>query len=77
MSSSCAVSSTTRCTNTFCANFVGYIVQKRFNLSWSIEGTRCELERCCRQARILLSYVADAYLDGRSEDILLQPVSWL
>lgn len=23
----------------------------------------------------LLSYVADAYLDGRSEDILLQPVS--
>jgi len=24
--------------------FIGYIVEKRFNLSWSIEGTRSEPE---------------------------------
>ena len=55
--------------------FVGYIVQKRFNLSWSIEGTRSRTGKMLPPKLGLLSYVADAYLDGRSEDILLQPVS--
>ena len=55
--------------------FVGYIVQKRFNLTWSIEGTRSRTGKMLPPKLGLLSYVADAYLEGRSDDILLQPVS--
>lgn len=55
--------------------YVGYIVEKRFNLSWSIEGTRSRTGKMLPPKLGLLTYVADAYLDGRSEDILLQPVS--
>ncbi|MBV9089664.1 MAG: glycerol-3-phosphate 1-O-acyltransferase [Mycobacteriaceae bacterium] len=55
--------------------FVGYVVEKRFNLSWSIEGTRSRTGKMLPPKLGLLSYVADAYLDGRSDDILLQPVS--
>jgi glycerol-3-phosphate O-acyltransferase len=55
--------------------YVGYIVEKRFNLSWSIEGTRSRTGKMLPPKLGLLAYVADAYLDGRSEDILLQPAS--
>jgi glycerol-3-phosphate O-acyltransferase len=55
--------------------FVGYIVGKRFNLTWSIEGTRSRTGKMLPPKLGLLSYVADAYLEGRSPDILLQPVS--
>ena len=55
--------------------YVGYVVEKRFNLSWSIEGTRSRAGKMLPPKLGLLSYVADAYLDGRSDDILLQPVS--
>jgi glycerol-3-phosphate O-acyltransferase len=55
--------------------FISYIVEKRFNLSWSIEGTRSRTGKMLPPKLGLLAYVADAYLDGRSEDILLQPVS--
>ncbi|MGD9621445.1 MAG: glycerol-3-phosphate 1-O-acyltransferase [Mycolicibacterium sp.] len=55
--------------------FVGYIVAKRFNLTWSIEGTRSRTGKMLPPKLGLLAYVADAYLDGRSDDILLQPVS--
>lgn len=47
--------------------YVGYIVEKRFNLSWSIEGTRSRTGKMLPPKLGLLSYVADAYLDGRSE----------
>ncbi|MDD4868349.1 MAG: glycerol-3-phosphate 1-O-acyltransferase, partial [Mycobacterium sp.] len=55
--------------------YVGYLVEKRFNLSWSIEGTRSRTGKMLPPKLGLLAYVAGAYLDGRSEDILLQPVS--
>jgi glycerol-3-phosphate O-acyltransferase len=55
--------------------YVGYIAEKRFNLSWSLEGTRSRTGKMLPPKLGLLSYVADAYLDGRSDDILLQPVS--
>src|ERR1700741_1527546 len=55
--------------------YVGYVVEKRFNLSWSIEGPRSRTGKMLPPKLGLMSYVADAYLDGRSEDILLQPVS--
>ncbi len=55
--------------------FVGYVVEKRFNMSWSIEGTRSRTGKMLPPKLGLLAYVADAYLAGRSDDILLQPVS--
>ncbi|GFG75281.1 glycerol-3-phosphate 1-O-acyltransferase [Mycobacterium botniense] len=55
--------------------YVGYLVEKRFNLSWSIEGTRSRTGKMLPPKLGLLSFVADAYLEGRCDDILLQPVS--
>jgi glycerol-3-phosphate O-acyltransferase len=55
--------------------YIGYLVEKRFNLSWSIEGTRSRTGKMLPPKLGLMGYVADAYLTGRSEDILLQPVS--
>jgi glycerol-3-phosphate O-acyltransferase len=55
--------------------YVGYLAEKRFNLTWAIEGTRSRTGKMLPPKLGLLSYVADAYLDGRSEDIRLQPVS--
>lgn len=55
--------------------FVGYLAEKRFNLSWSIEGTRSRTGKMLPPKLGLLGFVADAYLEGRSDDILLQPVS--
>ena len=70
-----AASSTTRCTSTCCGNSSATSCEKRFNLSWSIEGTRSRTGKMLPPKLGLLAYVADAYLDGRSDDILLQPVS--
>ena len=55
--------------------YVGYVLEKRFNLSWSIEGTRSRTGKMLPPKLGLLSYAADAYLDGRTDDILLLPVS--
>jgi glycerol-3-phosphate O-acyltransferase len=55
--------------------YVGYVVEKRFNLSWSIEGTRSRTGKMLPPKLGLMSYVANAYLDDRADDILLQPVS--
>ena len=55
--------------------YVGYLVEKRFNLTWAIEGTRSRTGKMLPPKLGLLGYVADAYLEGRSDDILLQPVS--
>lgn len=55
--------------------FVGYLTEKRFNLSWSIEGTRSRTGKMLPPKLGLLGYTAEAYLDGRTDDISLQPVS--
>lgn len=55
--------------------YVGYVVEKRFNLSWSIEGTRSRTGKMLPPKLGLMGYVADAYLEGRTDDILLQPIS--
>jgi glycerol-3-phosphate O-acyltransferase len=55
--------------------YVGYVLEKRFNLSWSIEGTRSRTGKMLPPRQGLLSYAADAYLQGRVDDILLLPVS--
>ncbi len=54
---------------------VGYLVERRFDLSWSIEGTRSRTGKMLPPKLGLLSYAAKAYLDGRIDDIALQPVS--
>ena len=55
--------------------YVGYVLEKRFNLSWSIEGTRSRTGKMLPPRLGLLSYAADAYLSGQVDDILLLPVS--
>ena len=55
--------------------YVGYVLEKRFNLSWSIEGTRSRTGKMLPPRLGLLSYAADVYLAGRVDDILLLPVS--
>jgi glycerol-3-phosphate O-acyltransferase len=55
--------------------YVGYVLEKRFNVSWSIEGTRSRTGKMLPPRLGLLSYAADAYLEGRVDDILLLPVS--
>ncbi len=55
--------------------YVGYVLEKRFNLSWSIEGTRSRTGKMLPPRLGLLSYAADVYLEGRVDDILLLPVS--
>jgi glycerol-3-phosphate O-acyltransferase len=44
--------------------YVGYVLEKRFNLSWSIEGTRSRTGKMLPPRLGLLSYAADAYLPG-------------
>ncbi len=55
--------------------YVGHVLEKRFNLSWSIEGTRSRTGKMLPPRLGLLSYAADAYLQGRVDDIVLLPVS--
>ena len=55
--------------------YVGYVLEKRFNLSWSIEGTRSRTGKVLPPRLGLLSYAADVYLSGRVDDIVLLPVS--
>lgn len=55
--------------------YVGYVMEKRFNLSWSIEGTRSRTGKMLPPKLGLMTYVADAYLDDRTDDVLLQGVS--
>ena len=55
--------------------YVGYVLEKRFNLSWSIEGSRSRTGKMLPPRLGLLSYAADAYLQGRVDDIMLLPVS--
>jgi glycerol-3-phosphate O-acyltransferase len=55
--------------------YVGYLIEKRFNLHWSIEGTRSRTGKMLPPKLGLLSYVAGAYLDGRTDDVLLLPTS--
>ncbi|MGH3150526.1 MAG: 1-acyl-sn-glycerol-3-phosphate acyltransferase, partial [Streptosporangiaceae bacterium] len=56
-------------------HYVGYVIEKRFNLSWSIEGTRSRTGKMLPPRLGLLAYAADAYREGRADDILLLPVS--
>jgi glycerol-3-phosphate O-acyltransferase len=55
--------------------YVGYLVEKRFHLQWSIEGTRSRTGKMEPPKLGLLAYVVDALRDGRASDVILAPVS--
>jgi glycerol-3-phosphate O-acyltransferase len=56
-------------------SYIDYLVEKRFPLEWYIEGGRSRSGKLLPPRFGLLAYVVDAYRRGRSEDVLLQPVS--
>lgn len=56
-------------------NYIDYLVEKRFPLEWYVEGGRSRSGKLLAPRFGLLAYVVDAYRRGKSEDVLLQPVS--
>ncbi len=55
--------------------YVGYLLEKRFHLEWYIEGTRSRTGKLMPPKLGLVRYVVDAYLEGRSDDVMMLPVS--
>jgi len=55
--------------------YIDYLVEKRFPLEWYIEGTRSRAGKLMPPRFGLLAYVVDAYRRGKSDDVLLVPVS--
>jgi glycerol-3-phosphate O-acyltransferase len=55
--------------------YIGYLVERRFNLEWYIEGGRTRTGKLQPPRMGLLAYVADAYVQGRAEDVVLLPVA--
>jgi glycerol-3-phosphate O-acyltransferase len=56
-------------------HYVDYLVEKRFGLEWYVEGGRSRSGKLLPPRFGLLAYVVDAYRRGRSEDVVLLPVS--
>jgi glycerol-3-phosphate O-acyltransferase len=55
--------------------YLGYLLAKRFNLEWYLEGGRSRTGKLRPPRYGLLSYVADAIARGRAEDAYLVPVA--
>src|SRR5438046_1178366 len=55
--------------------YIDYLVEKRFPLEWYIEGTRSRSGKLMPPRFGLLAYVVDAYRRGKSDDVVLIPVS--
>ncbi|HWG72877.1 MAG TPA: glycerol-3-phosphate 1-O-acyltransferase [Acidimicrobiales bacterium] len=55
--------------------YIGYLVEKRFNLEWYIEGGRTRTGKLLPPRLGLLAYVAEAYWQGRAEDVVLLPIA--
>lgn len=55
--------------------YVDYLIEKRFPLEWYMEGGRSRSGRLNPPRFGLLAYVVDALRRGKSEDIMLIPVS--
>ena len=56
-------------------SYVDFLVEKRFPLQWFIEGGRSRSGKLLPPRYGLLSYVVDSYLRGKSDDVILIPVS--
>ncbi len=55
--------------------YVEYLIEKRFSLEWYIEGGRSRSGKLLPPRLGLMAYVADAYKNGKAEDVYLIPVS--
>lgn len=55
--------------------YLAYLIERRFNLSWFPEGTRSRTGKLLSPKLGLLTYVVDAYRQGRIDDIMLVPVA--
>ena len=55
--------------------YVGFLVEKRFPLTWYLEGSRSRTGKLLPPRMGLLNYVVSAYLEGRTEDLMLVPIS--
>jgi glycerol-3-phosphate O-acyltransferase len=56
-------------------SYIDYLIEKRFNLEWYIEGGRSRSGKLLPPRFGMLAYVVDAFRRGRSEDVYLIPVS--
>ncbi|MCE5289863.1 MAG: glycerol-3-phosphate 1-O-acyltransferase [Nocardiaceae bacterium] len=55
--------------------YFAYLLSKRFNLEWYMEGGRTRTGKLRPPKYGLLNYVADAVREGRAEDAMIVPVS--
>lgn len=55
--------------------YIGYLVRKRFNLEWYMEGGRTRTGKLRPPRYGLLSYLVQAFRDGGIEEVLLVPTS--
>jgi len=55
--------------------YLGYLVRKRFNLEWYIEGGRTRTGKLRPPRHGILNYVIDAYERSGVDDVVLVPVS--
>lgn len=55
--------------------YIGYLVRKRFNLEWYIEGGRTRTGKLREPRFGILAYLVDALREGAVEDVTLVPTS--
>jgi len=56
-------------------SYVDYLIEKRFSLEWYVEGGRSRSGKLLPPRLGLMTYVVDAFVRGKSEDVYLLPVS--
>ncbi|MBW2360770.1 MAG: glycerol-3-phosphate 1-O-acyltransferase [Deltaproteobacteria bacterium] len=56
-------------------SYIDFLIEKRFPLEWYVEGGRSRSGKLLPPRYGLLAYVVDAYRRGKSEDVMLIPVS--
>lgn len=55
--------------------YIGYLVEKRFSLQFYVEGGRSRTGKLLPPKLGLLAYVAEAFRQGRADDVVIVPVS--
>jgi glycerol-3-phosphate O-acyltransferase len=56
-------------------HYIDFLIEKRFSLEWYIEGGRSRSGKLLPPRFGMLAYVVDAYRRGKSDDVMLIPVS--
>ncbi|HWE34564.1 MAG TPA: glycerol-3-phosphate 1-O-acyltransferase [Solirubrobacteraceae bacterium] len=55
--------------------YIGYLVRKRFNVEWYIEGGRTRTGKLRPPRYGLLNYLVEAFKDGAAQEVMLIPTS--